>query len=135
MKIRPFKGIRPVPEHVKRIACRPYDVLNSTEAREELNANPETFLQVVKPEITLPEEIDHYDERVYQAADQNFKELVRKGIFRDQHTGRRVLNWYEEPCDGGFERDERRATGLRADWKRQNPHAFRPPRMGTGCNI
>ena len=86
MKIRPFKGIRPVPEHVKRIACRPYDVLNSTEAREELNANPETFLQVVKPEITLPEEIDHYDERVYQAADQNFKELVRKGIFIQDNT-------------------------------------------------
>ncbi len=86
MKIRPFKGIRPVPELVKKIACRPYDVMNTSEARKELNANPESFLQVVKPETTLPEEIDHYDERVYQAADQNFKELVRKGIFIQDNT-------------------------------------------------
>ncbi len=81
MHIKPFKGVRPVPEKVKNIASRPYDVLSSEEAAEEFEKNPESFLQVVKPEITLPSETDHYDPKVYQAARDNFAKLVDAGIF------------------------------------------------------
>ncbi|MEQ8338236.1 MAG: DUF1015 family protein [Cyclobacteriaceae bacterium] len=81
MKIKPFKGIRPQPEKVKKIASRPYDVLSSEEAREEFQKNPESFLQVVKPEITLPIATDHYDSRVYQAAKENFEKLQNDGVF------------------------------------------------------
>tara|TARA_Y100001972_G_C7664739_1_gene335824 strand:+ start:1814 stop:3058 length:1245 start_codon:yes stop_codon:yes gene_type:complete len=81
MKINPFKGIRPLPEKVKNIASRPYDVLSSEEAREEFQKNPESFLQVVKPEITLPIATDHYEPRVYQAAKDNFEKLLKEGVF------------------------------------------------------
>ncbi|XOV95007.1 MAG: DUF1015 domain-containing protein [Bacteroidota bacterium] len=81
MKIRPFKGLRPIPEKVKNIACRPYDVLSSEEALEEFNQNQDSFLQVVKPEITLPKDIDHYDPKVYEAAKNNFQKLVSDKVF------------------------------------------------------
>jgi len=81
MKIKPFKGIRPLPDKVKNIASRPYDVLSSEEARLEFEKNQESFLQVVKPEITLPKELDHYDPKVYQAAKDNFKKLAEEGLF------------------------------------------------------
>ena len=81
MKIKPFKGIRPLPEKVKNIASRPYDVLSSEEAAEEFRQNPESFLQVVKPEITLPKDMDHYDPKVYQAAKDNFQKLLQNGVF------------------------------------------------------
>ncbi|MDA0195981.1 MAG: DUF1015 family protein [Bacteroidetes bacterium] len=81
MKIKPFKGLRPIPERVQDVACRPYDVLNSEEAREEASGNPYSFLNVVKPEITLEEDTDHYDQKVYQAARDNFNRLVDDSIF------------------------------------------------------
>lgn len=81
MEIKPFKGIRPLPEKVKNIASRPYDVLSSEEAAEEFRQNPESFLQVVKPEITLPKDTDHYDPKVYQAAKDNFQKLLQNGVF------------------------------------------------------
>lgn len=81
MKIKPFKGIRPIPGKVKNIASRPYDVLSSEEAAEEFRQNPESFLQVVKPEITLPKDTDHYDPKVYQAAKDNFQKLLQNGVF------------------------------------------------------
>ena len=85
MKIKPFKGIRPLPEKVKNIASRPYDVLSSEEAAEEFRQNPESFLQVVKPEITLPKDTDHYDPKVYQAAKDNFQKLLQNGVFVQDH--------------------------------------------------
>ncbi len=81
MKIKPFKGFRPLQEKVASIASRPYDVLSSAEAREEVADNPDSFLKVVKPEITLPKEVDQYDPKVYKAGRDNFKTLVEKGAF------------------------------------------------------
>ena len=52
--IKPFKALRPKPELVKQVASRPYDVLNSEEAREEAKNNPHSFLHVTKSEIDLP---------------------------------------------------------------------------------
>ena len=81
MKIKPFKGLRPVKDKVKAVASRPYDVLNSEEAREEAKGNPWSFLNVVKPEITLPPQTDHFSPEVYQAGKDNFRKLVREGVF------------------------------------------------------
>jgi uncharacterized protein (DUF1015 family) len=81
MKIKAFKGLRPVADKVKQVASRPYDVLDSDEARAEANGNPYSFLNVVKPEITLAEEVDHYAPEVYEAGKSNFQKLVRDGVF------------------------------------------------------
>jgi uncharacterized protein (DUF1015 family) len=81
VKIRAFKGFRPVAEFASRVASRPYDVLDSDEARVEAKDNPWSFLNVVKPEITLPADIDHYSAEVYQAGSRNFLKLVNDGVF------------------------------------------------------
>jgi len=81
MHIKPFRGFRPVESKVKAVASRPYDVLDSDEAREEAKGNPWSFLNVVKPEITLPPETDHYSMTVYEAGKNNFQKLVNDGVF------------------------------------------------------
>jgi len=81
VKIRAFKGFRPVAGFASRVASRPYDVLDSDEARVEAKDNPWSFLNVVKPEITLPADIDHYSAEVYQAGSRNFLKLVNDGVF------------------------------------------------------
>ena len=79
--VRPFSGYRPVKKLADRIASRPYDVLNSDEAREEAAGNPQTFLHVVKPEIDLPKDTDHYADIVYQTGKKNLNKLIQDGIF------------------------------------------------------
>jgi uncharacterized protein (DUF1015 family) len=79
--VKPFRGYRPTEDLVHRIASRPYDVLNSGEARMEANGNPYSFLHVVKPEIDLPEDTDHYADIVYQTGKRNLHQLIEKGIF------------------------------------------------------
>ena len=79
--IKPFKGFRPKNEFVSRIACRPYDVLNSEEAREEVKNNPWSFLHVTKPEVDLPSDIDVHSMTVYNKAKENLENLIREGMF------------------------------------------------------
>ncbi|MCX7863331.1 MAG: DUF1015 family protein [Bacteroidales bacterium] len=77
--LKPFKGLRP-PKHIaKDMAARPYDVLNSQEAREEAKGNPYSLLHITKPEIDLPEHIDEHDEQVYQKAKENFEKFLQNG--------------------------------------------------------
>ena len=87
-QVKPFKGLRPVPEKVGEVASPPYDVLNSEEAREKAKDNPLSFLHVVKPEIDLDPAIDLYDPSVYAKGGENLKRLI------DQ----KVLVQDEEPC-------------------------------------
>ncbi len=77
--LKPFKGFRPPKEIVKDLASRPYDVLDSKEAREEARDNIYSFLRVVKPEIELPEDIDQYSQAVYDKAKENFQKFIDKG--------------------------------------------------------
>jgi len=81
--IRPFKGFRPVPELAAQVAAKPYDVLNSDEARAEASDQPLSFLHVGKPEIDLPHDISLYDERVYQKAQENLQKLISQGVLRE----------------------------------------------------
>jgi uncharacterized protein (DUF1015 family) len=65
----------------KKLASRPYDVLNSDEAREEAKGNPYSLLHIIKPEIDCPPGTHEYDKLVYETAKSNFKNSVRdKGL-------------------------------------------------------
>ena len=77
--LKPFKGIRPDTKFAEQVAARPYDVLNSEEAREEAKGNPHTFLHVNKPEIDLPTDIDIHSAEVYEKARTNFEKLFKEG--------------------------------------------------------
>ena len=79
--IKPFKAIRPIEELVDKIAALPYDVMNSDEAREMVKNNPYSFLHVDKAEVDLPEEIDVYDEKVYEKAKENLDSMIEKGYY------------------------------------------------------
>ncbi len=78
---KPFKGFRPKKEYVDKIASRPYDVLSSNEAREEVEGNPYSFLHVVKPEVDLPEDVNLYSDTVYNKAKSNLEKLIGDGMF------------------------------------------------------
>ena len=79
MKIKPFKGIRPPKEHVEQVQSRPYDVLNSAEARAEAEGNEKSLYHIIKPEIDFPEGTDEHDPKVYEKAAQNFQMFQDKG--------------------------------------------------------
>ena len=69
--LKPFKGLRPPVELAANVASRPYDVLNSEEARVEAIGNPYTLLHIIKPEIDFPAGTDEHTEPVYQKAAEN----------------------------------------------------------------
>ena len=77
--IKPFRGIRPPKTFVEQIASRPYDVLNSQEARREAERNEKSLYHIIKPEIDFPEGTDEHDERVYRKAVENFNMFQQKG--------------------------------------------------------
>ena len=77
--VKPFKGIRPPKELVEQVESRPYDVLNSEEAREEAKGNEKSLYHIIKPEIDFPEGTSEYDPRVYEKAAQNFQMFQDKG--------------------------------------------------------
>ncbi len=77
--IKPFKGIRPPKELVEQVASRPYDVLNSEEAREEAKGNEKSLYHIIKPEIDFPAGTDEHDPKVYEKAAENFQMFQDKG--------------------------------------------------------
>ena len=78
-KIRPFKGLRPPRELVTEVASRPYDVLNSSEARKEAEGNPRSLYHIIKPEIDFEPGTDEHDPRVYDKARENFDMFQQQG--------------------------------------------------------
>jgi uncharacterized protein (DUF1015 family) len=79
--IRAFKGFRPRKELVAEIASRPYDVLSSEEALSEAKGNPYSFYHVIKSEIDLPADTDHYSAVVYEKARTNLQGFIDNRIF------------------------------------------------------
>ncbi|MCR8892609.1 DUF1015 domain-containing protein [Bacteroides sp. ET336] len=77
--IKPFKGVRPPKSMVEEVASRPYDVLNSEEAREEAKGNEKSLYHIIKPEIDFPVGTDEHDSAVYDKAVENFKMFQEKG--------------------------------------------------------
>lgn len=77
--IKPFKGIRPPKSMVEEVVSRPYDVLNSEEARAEAEGNEKSLYHIIKPEIDFPVGTDEHDPAVYVKAAENFKMFQEKG--------------------------------------------------------
>jgi len=80
-KIKAFKGFRPVVEKVHQVASRPYDVLNTEEARAEAEGNPYSFLHIVKPEIDFSSNQNPYAPEIYEKGKENFESMVKNGVF------------------------------------------------------
>jgi uncharacterized protein (DUF1015 family) len=77
--VKPFRGIRPPKDLVEQVESRPYDVLNSEEARAEAGDNEKSLYHIIKPEIDFPVGTSEYDPRVYEKAVENFKMFQEKG--------------------------------------------------------
>ncbi|MDR1683255.1 MAG: DUF1015 domain-containing protein [Candidatus Symbiothrix sp.] len=77
--IKPFRGIRPPKQYVMEVASRPYDVLNSEEARKEAQDNEKSLYHIIKPEIDFPAGKDEHKPEVYDKALENFKKFQAKG--------------------------------------------------------
>ena len=79
MKVKPFRGVRPPKALVKDVASRPYDVLNSDEARKEAEGNEKSLYHIIKPEIDFPVGKDEHDADVYDKAAENFAKFIDNG--------------------------------------------------------
>lgn len=77
--VKPFRGIRPPKDLVEQVESRPYDVLDSEEARSEAGDNEKSLYHIIKPEIDFPVGTSEYDPRVYEKAVENFKMFQEKG--------------------------------------------------------
>jgi len=86
--ISPFRALRPKKELADKLASRPYDVLNSAEAKEEAKGNPQSFLHVTKSEIDLPDNTDSHSTAVYEKAKNNLQRFIHDAI----------LSRDDEPC-------------------------------------
>lgn len=86
--IKPFNALRPKKELAKQVASRPYDVLNSEEARAEANGNPVSFLHITKSEIDLPAETDSHSQEVYNKAKENLLKFINVDeiLFREDKS-------------------------------------------------
>ncbi len=84
--VKPFRGIRPPRELVEQVECRPYDVLDSEEARAEAGDNEKSLYHIIKPEIDFAPGTSEYDPRVYEKAAENFRKFKEKGwLVQDTH--------------------------------------------------
>jgi Uncharacterized conserved protein len=79
MRVKPFRGVRPPKALVKEVASRPYDVLNSEEARKEAEGNEKSLYRIIKPEIDFPTGKDEHDADVYEKAAENFRKFQENG--------------------------------------------------------
>lgn len=97
-KIKPFKGVRPPKELVEQVSSRPYDVLNSDEARLESEGNDKSLYHIIKPEIDFPVGMDEHDPLVYEKAVENFRKFQDKGWL--QQDDKELYYVYAQTMDG-----------------------------------
>ena len=77
--VKPFRGVRPPKEYVAQVASKPYDVLNSEEARTEAAGNEKSLYHIIKPEIDFEPGTDEHDPKVYEKAVENFRKFQENG--------------------------------------------------------
>ena len=83
--IKPFKALKPKKELAEQVASRPYDVLNSQEAKKEAAGNNYSFLRITKSEIDLPDGIDTHSQQVYDKAKANLELFIQNGtLFKEE---------------------------------------------------
>lgn len=97
-QIKPFQCIRPKADLAERIAALPYDVFNSQESRAEVEKEPLSFLKIDRAETQFPEEVDIYDDKVYQRAHDTLWQMVEDGSFVEDPD--EVYYIYELTMDG-----------------------------------
>ena len=97
-KIKPFKGIRPPRELVEEVASRPYDVLNSEEARAEAAGNEKSLYHIIKPEINFAPGTDEHAPEVYDKAVEQFNLFQEKGWLRQDESERYYI--YAQTMNG-----------------------------------
>ena len=121
-KVKPFKGVRPPKELVEQVVSRPYDVLNSEEARKEAEGNEKSLYHIIKPEINFEPGTDEHDPKVYASAAENFKKFQENGwlvqdpeekyyIYAQTMDGRTqygfvVAAWVEDYMEGRIKKHE-----------------------------
>lgn len=96
--LKPFKGVRPPKNIVNEVASRPYDVLNSDEARDEAKGNEKSLLHIIKPEIDFPSGTDEHIKEVYDKAVENFNMFQEKGYLVQDEEDRYYI--YAQTMDG-----------------------------------
>jgi len=96
--VKPFRGVRPPREMVTEVSSRPYDVLNSEEARAEAEGNPRSLYHIIKPEIDFEPGTDEHDPRVYQKAAENFKAFQANGWLKQDDAEHYYI--YAQTMDG-----------------------------------
>ena len=97
-KVKPFKGIRPPKELIEKVASRPYDVLNSEEARKEAEGNEMSLYHIIKPEIDFPVGTDEHSEEVYAKAVENFAAFKDNGWLKADEREHYYI--YAQTMDG-----------------------------------
>ena len=122
MRVKPFRGIRPPKSLAKEVSSRPYDVLNSEEARAEAAGNPKSLYHIIKPEINFEPGTDEHDPRVYESAVEQFRLFRKNGwlvqdnkeqyyIYAQTMDGRTqyglvVAAWVEDYMEGRIKKHE-----------------------------
>ena len=97
-RVKPFKGVRPPKSMIEEVASRPYDVLNSEEARKEAEGNEKSLYHIIKPEIDFEPGTDEHDLKVYDKAVENFKMFQEKGwLVQDEKENYYI---YAQTMDG-----------------------------------
>ncbi len=82
--VKPFRGLRPQKDIAARLSCLPYDVMNTQEAAQMAQGNPQSFLHITRAEIDLADGIDPHSKQVYDKSLQNFKQFQAEGwLFQD----------------------------------------------------
>ena len=86
--VKPFKGYRPPQNIAEKVACLPYDVMNSKEAAEMAKGKPESLLHITRAEIDFDANLDPHDQVVYDKAVENFQLFKDKGILKQENTAK-----------------------------------------------
>ncbi len=89
--VRPFMALRPLPEVAAKLACPPYDVISTQEARVLARGNNISFLRVTRAEVTLPESIDEHAREVHAQAKENLHSLEIEGALRADSANRMYI--------------------------------------------
>ena len=97
-KVKPFRGVRPPRHLVEEVASRPYDVLNSEEARREAEGNEKSLYHIIKPEIDFEPGFDEHHPAVYDKAVENFRMFQEKGWLRQDEKENYYI--YAQTMDG-----------------------------------
>ncbi|HET6768339.1 MAG TPA: DUF1015 family protein [Chitinophagaceae bacterium] len=111
-KIKPFKSLRPRKELAEKVASKPYDVLNSQEAKTEAAGNDYSFLRITKSEIDLPDGIDTHSQQVYDKAKSNLELFIKNGILYEEEKPCYYIYQLVMPARAGSDGNAKSQTGL-----------------------